>query len=95
MENNHTLFISDFIAVTVCRHPLSSHLPSQRSPHASLQAILPTLLLIRGETASVGSRFPPPRVVGIGAKFPTKITVQALGSQGMQFLKNLFNIQFF
>lgn len=95
MENNHTLFISDLIAITVRRHPLSSHLPSQRSPHASLQAILPTLLLNRGETASVGSHFPPPRVVGIGAKFPTKIIVQALGSQGMQFFKNFFNIQSF
>lgn len=95
MENNHTLFISDFIAVTGCLHPLSSHFPSQHFPQVSLQAILPTLLLLCGETASVGGHFPPPRVVGIGAKLPTKIIVQALESRGMPIFKNLLDTQFF
>lgn len=56
-------------------------------PQASLQAILPTLLLICGETASAEGYFPPPRVVGKGAKPPAKVAVQALGSQGMPFKK--------
>lgn len=68
MENNHTLFISDFIAVTSFVVSVSKPaFPPSISP-----VILPTLLLICGETARAGSDIPPPRVVGMGQSFPPK-----------------------